>query len=92
MLKLKAAFISAVLFGAAILPIEPAIAMPVSNLVGASKTLTTETQTVIWRCGWYRCWWTPSFAYRAPYYRPRPWAPYWGWRRPYWSYGWRPGW
>jgi hypothetical protein len=67
--------------------------MPVSDLDAASKTLTTDTQKVVWVCGWNRCWWRPVVVYPAPYgyaapyvyYRPAlAWRPYWGWRRWWW--------
>ena len=92
MQKLKAAFVGAVL-GAVALASAPTSAIPVSDLNAASKTLTTETQKVVWVCGWYRCWWRPDFVYPAPYAYPAPlvyyrpywaWRPYWGWRRWWW--------
>ncbi len=86
MRKLKTAFVGA-MFAATTLAPAPGSAMPVNDLSATSKSLSTETQTVVWVCGWYRCWWRPVFVYPSPnlYYRP-----YWGWRRPYW--GWRRWW
>ncbi len=88
--KLKTACIG-VVFGAVTL--ASASAMPIGDLGTASKTPITETQTVVWLCGWYRCWWRPAFVYPAPYlsdrlYRAwgpyRGWGPDWGWRRWWW--------
>jgi hypothetical protein len=86
MRKLKTAFVGA-MFAAVALASPSGSAMPLSDLGATSKFLSTETQKVVWMCGWYRCWWRPVFVYPAPhlYYRP-----YWGWHRPYW--GWRRWW
>jgi hypothetical protein len=88
--RLKTAFVGAV-FGAVALATAPASAIPISDLGTASKSLTTESQKVVWVCGWYRCWWRPVFVYPAPYVYYRPYlGPYWGWHRPDW--GWRRWW
>jgi hypothetical protein len=90
MRKLKTALMGVVL-GAVALPAAPASAIPISDLGTASKSLTTESQKVVWVCGWYRCWWRPVVVYPAPYVYHRPyWGPYWGWHQPYW--GWRRWW
>ncbi|MBV8746390.1 MAG: hypothetical protein JO134_15235 [Xanthobacteraceae bacterium] len=84
--KLKTAFIG-VVFGAVALASAPACAIRIGDLGAASKSLTIETQKVVWVCGWYRCWWRPVVAYPAPYVYYRPywaWRPYWGWRRWWW--------
>ncbi len=88
--KLKTAALGAV-FGALALASAPASAMTINDLGAASKTLTSETQKVIWICGWYHCQWRPVVVYPVPYVYYRPyWQPYWGWHRPYW--GWRRWW
>jgi hypothetical protein len=83
---LKASFSGAV-FGAVALVSAPASAIPISDLDAASKSLTTETQKVVWVCGRYRCWWRPVFVYPAPYVYYQPYLAYWGWHQPDW--GWR---
>jgi len=84
--KLNTAFVGAT-FAAVVLASAPGSAMPVNNLGATSQSLSTEAQTVVWICGWYRCWWRPVFVYPSPYAYYRP---YWGWRRPYWD--WRRWW
>jgi hypothetical protein len=78
---LKTAFLGAALAAAA-LAVSPATAMPLADLAAASNNVATETQTVIWRCGWYHCWWRPAFAYPPSYYYYRPWR----WQRSYWTW------
>ena len=63
--KLKTAFIGTV-FGAIAFASAPASAIPISDLGTASKSLSTESQKVVWVCGWYRCWWRPVVVYPAP--------------------------
>jgi hypothetical protein len=86
MRKLKTAFVGATFAAVAFAPALGST-MPINNLGATSQSLSTEAQTVVWICGWYRCWWRPVFVYPSPYGYYRP---YWGWQRPYW--GWRRWW
>lgn len=94
-----------VILAAASLLAKPAAAMPAGNLTTAANALS-DTQSVAWVCGPFRCWWAPRPYYYAPapvvvapriYYGYYPaygygYGPYYGYRvwRPY--YGYRRGW
>jgi hypothetical protein len=86
MKTLKIALVAATALGGTCLISDSASAMPVSGLAAASKETSSEIQDVRWVCGPYRCWWQPNYFYGYryygyPYWRPRPYAYRWGYRR-----------
>ena len=97
------ATLAAIIVLAAGLLAKPAAAMPAGNLATAASGLS-DTQTVAWVCGPFRCWWAPRRYYYAPvvvaprvYYGYAPawgygYGPYYSYRVGYPWYGYRRGW
>ena len=98
-----AALAATIVLAAASLLAKPAAAMPVNNLATTASGLS-DTQSVAWVCGPFRCWWSPRRVYYPPvviapriYYGYAPaygygYGPYYGYRVGYPAYGYRRGW